>query len=86
MHDQLVSAVMAPVIDLDKVTAAIRAEEAVQAQLRTHNNDRLLAVLKQMSSEDRGTFLRTLILSRTPRAANAPAAVPPPLAPSTPQP
>ena len=84
-HDQLVSAVMAPVIDLDKVTAAMRAEEAVQGQLRTHNNDRLLAVLKQMSADDRGTFLRTLILSRAPRTANAQATVPP-IAPSTPQP
>ena len=85
-HDQLVSAVMAPVIDLDKVTAAMRAEEAIQGQLRTHSNDRLLAVLKQMSSDDRGTFLRTLILSRTPRTTNGQAVVPPPIAPSTPQP
>jgi hypothetical protein len=69
-HDQLVSAVMAPVIDLDKVTVAMRAEEAVQAQLRTHNNDRLLAVLKQLSTDDRDTFLRTLVLARQARPAN----------------
>jgi len=85
-HDQLVSAVMAPVIDLDKVTAAMRAEEAAQGQLRTHSNDRLIGVLKQMSSDDRGTFLRTLILSRTPRTANGQAIVAPPIAPSNPQP
>jgi uncharacterized membrane protein len=84
-HDQLVSAVMAPVIDLDKVTAAMRAEEAVQAQLRTHSNDRLLAVLKQLSSDDRDTFLRTLVLARQTRAPNGPPPVAPPIA-ANPQP
>ena len=85
-HDQLVSAVMAPVIDLDKVTAAMRAEEAVQAQLRTHNNDRLLAVLKQLSTDDRDTFLRTLVLARQTRAPNGQATVPPAPAVANPQP
>ena len=75
-HDQLVSAVMAPVIDLDRVTAAMRAEEAAQAQLRTHNNDRLLAVLKQLSTDDRDTFLRTLVLARQTRAPNGQATPP----------
>jgi len=72
-HDQLIAAVMAPMIDVDKVSAAIRAEEAAQAQARTHNNDRLIAVLKQMPNDDRGNFLRTLVLSRQPRATAAPA-------------
>ncbi len=78
-HDQLVSAVMAPVIDVDKVTGIIRQEEALQGQIRAHSNDRLLTVLKQLPDEDRGTFLRTLLLSRA-RPANgaAPLAPPPP--------
>ena len=71
-HDQLTVAIMAPVIDIDKVTSALRQEEAAQAQLRSHNNDRLLTVVKQLPAEDRGTFLRTLILSR--RAGPTPAA------------
>lgn len=71
-HDQLLAAVMAPVIDVDKVAAALRAEEAAQAQARTHNTDRLIAVLKQLPDDDKGTFLRTLVLSRQARPAGAP--------------
>lgn len=78
-HDQVIAAVMAPVIDLDKVSSAIRAEEAAQALARTHNNDRLIAVLKQLPDDDKGIFLRTLILSRQPRPAGG-------ATPSTPQP
>lgn len=74
-HDQLVSAVMAPVIDVDRITAALRSEEAAQALARTHNNDRLIAVLKQLPDEDKGTFLRVLLLSRQQRP---PAATPQP--------
>lgn len=75
-HDQLMTAIMAPAIDIDKVTAALRQEEAAQAQLRTHNNDRLITVVKQLPEDDRGTFLRTLILSRRPGATPAPAPQP----------
>jgi len=77
-HDQLTTAVMAPVIDVDKVTAAIRQEEVAQAQLRTHNNDRLIAVVKQLPEADRGVFLRTLILSRRSGTTPAAAATPQP--------
>jgi len=80
-HDQVIAAVMAPVIDVEKVSAAIRAEEAAQAQARTHNNDRLIAVLAQLPDDDRGTFLRTLVLSRQQRSATPPAGTA-----STPQP
>ena len=75
-HDLLTTAVMAPVIDVDKVTAALRQEEAVQAEVRTHGNDRLLAVLKQLPEDDRGTFLRTLVMARQGRPAGAPATTP----------
>ncbi|MBW8745153.1 MAG: periplasmic heavy metal sensor [Sphingomonas sp.] len=80
-HDQLMSAVMAPVIDPDKVEAAMKTENDVQTQIREHNTDRLIAVLKSLPSDDRGTFLRTLILSRQQRPAaqaNPPAATPKP--------
>jgi uncharacterized membrane protein len=70
-HDQLMAAVMAPMIDVDKVTAALRAEEAAQSEARTHSNDRLIAVLKQLPDEDKGNFLRTLVLSRQTRPAAA---------------
>ena len=73
-HDQVMAAVMAPTIDVDKVAAALRAEEAAQAQVRMHNTDRLIAVLRQLPDDDKGTFLRTLVLSRQQRAPGAPAA------------
>ncbi|HWI85543.1 MAG TPA: hypothetical protein VNT42_04365 [Sphingomonas sp.] len=69
-HDLLTTAVMAPVIDVEKVTTALRQQEAVQTQIRTHNNDRLIAVLKQLPEEDRGTFLRTLVMAKAARPAS----------------
>jgi uncharacterized membrane protein len=75
-RDQMMSAAMAPVIDPDKVAAAMKAENDAQQQIRDHATERLLAVLKQLPSEDRGTFLRTLIMSRQQRPAGA-AATPP---------
>ncbi|WP_442681038.1 hypothetical protein ACSBM8_07635 [Sphingomonas sp. ASY06-1R] len=75
-HDQLTTAIMAPTIDVDKVAAALRQEDAAQAQLRAHNNDRLINVVKQLPEEDRGTFLRTLLLSRRGSATPSPAPQP----------
>jgi uncharacterized membrane protein len=70
-HDQLMSAVMAPVIDIDKVAAAMNSENDLQAQIRARGNERLVAVLQQLSNEDRGTFLRTLVLAHQQRRAAA---------------
>jgi uncharacterized membrane protein len=75
-HDQLTSTIMAPTIDVDKVAAALRQEDAAQAQLRAHNNDRLINVVKLLPEEDRGTFLRTLLLSRRSGATPSPAPQP----------
>lgn len=81
-HDQLMSAVMAPVIDPDKVEAAMKAENDANSQIRDHATDRLIAAVKALPSDDRGTFLRTLVLSRQQRSAqqqaNPPAASPKP--------
>ena len=70
-HDQLMSAVMAPVIDPDKVEAAMKAENDATTQIRDHATDRLIAAVKALPSDDRGTFLRTLVLSRQQRPAQA---------------
>jgi len=79
-HDQLMSAVMAPVIDPDKVEVAMKAENEAQTQIREHATERLIAAVKALPSDDRGTFLRTLVLSRQQRPAQqgAPAASPKP--------
>jgi len=78
-HDQLMSAVMAPMIDPDKVAAAMKAENDAQFQIRDHATERLIAVVKLLPSDDRGTFLRTLILARQQRPGATPPA--PPLTP-----
>lgn len=68
-REQLNVAIMAPVIDIDQVAAAFRQDEIAQQQARAHDHDRVVAVLKQLPEEDRGTFLRTLLMTRTARPA-----------------
>jgi len=78
-HDQLMAAVMAPVIDMDKVAAALKAQDEALDAVRAHNTDRIIAAARLLSDDDRGTFLRTLVLAQSQRP------VPPP-APAKPQP
>jgi uncharacterized membrane protein len=68
-HEQLMSAVMAPVIDMDKVAAALKAQDDALDAVRTHNTERVVAAARQLSDDDRGTFLRTLVLSQAQRTA-----------------
>ncbi len=70
-HDQLMSAVMAPVIDMDKVAAALKANDDALDAVRLHNSERIIATVRQLSPDDQGTFLRTLMLAQAQRAANA---------------
>ena len=72
-RDQLNVAMMASTIDVDAVAAAFRQDEAAQGVARAYDHERIISVLKQLPEEDRGTFLRTLLMSRAPRPA-APAA------------
>lgn len=69
VRDQLTSAVMAPTIDLDKIAGILRQQDTVQTQIRTQQTEHWITVLKQLPEEDRGTVLRTLLLSRTRQAA-----------------
>jgi len=78
-HDQLVSVAMAPVIDMDKVAAALKAQDEALDAVRAHNTDRIIAAARSLSEDDRGTFLRTLVLAQSQRPA-------PPPAPAKPQP
>lgn len=70
-HDQLMAAVMAPVIDMDKVAAALKANDDALDAVRLHNSERIIATVRQLSPDDQGTFLRTLVLAQAQRAANA---------------
>jgi len=69
VRDQLTSAVMAPTIDADKVAGILRQQDTLQTQIRTQQTEHWITVLKQLPGEDRGTVLRTLLLSRTRQAA-----------------
>jgi hypothetical protein len=80
VRDQLTSAVMAPTIDLDKIAGILRQQDTVQTQIRQQQTEHWITTLKQLPDEDRGTVLRTLLLSRTRQAASATAA------PASPQP
>ena len=68
-HDQLMAATMAPVIDMDKVAAALHAQDDALTAIRTHNTDRLIMAVKQLPDDDKGVFLRTLMLAQQQRAA-----------------
>lgn len=72
-HNQLTAAVMEPTIDVAKVGALMKQQASAETAARTRQNDRLIAVLGQLSPADRGAFLRALISTR-PTPAGAPAA------------
>ena len=61
VHDQLMAAVMAPKIDVDKVAAILKQSETLQDQLHLRSNDRLTAAVRMLPEEDRGPFLRALM-------------------------
>ena len=77
-HDQLMAATMAPVIDMDKVAAALHAQDEALAAVRAHNTDRLIVAAKQLPDDDKGVFLRTLMLAQQRAAAPTAAAKPQP--------
>ena len=75
-HDQLMAATMAPVIDIDKVAAALHAQDDALAAARTRNTDRVIMVARQLPDDDKGVFLRTLMLAQqraAPSSGSAPA-------------
>ena len=63
IHDQLISAVMAPTIDIDKIAAILKQAEALQDQFHLRSNDRLIAAVRLLPEADRGPFLRALLTS-----------------------
>jgi hypothetical protein len=61
LRDQLNAAGLAAKVDPDKVEALLRQSEEVAGQIRTRNNDRLLAVLRALPEADRAPFLRGVL-------------------------
>jgi hypothetical protein len=61
VRDQLSAAALQPTIKVDEVEALLRKSEDLQSQIRNRNNDRMLAVLRELPEEDRVAFLRGIL-------------------------
>ncbi|WP_294395124.1 hypothetical protein [uncultured Sphingomonas sp.] len=58
VRDQLSAAALASSVNVDRVEELLRKSEDLQGQIRQRNNDRMLAVLRELPEADRGPFLR----------------------------
>lgn len=65
----------APRLDLARMTALMRRQEALEAQIRTRGNNRTLAMLREMPEGDRMKFLRSM--AQANRQAQSARAAPP---------
>jgi len=68
--------VAAPPIDLDRLEALLRKEEALQAESRTRANDRLMTLLRALPEPDRIIMLQNM--ANPPKTVTAKPATPPP--------
>ncbi|WP_420140623.1 hypothetical protein [Sphingomonas sp.] len=63
VRDQLNAASLAATVDLARIEELLRRSEEVQGHIRTRNNDRMLAVLRDLPEGDRAAFLRGVLKS-----------------------
>jgi hypothetical protein len=66
VHSSLVSLAMGSTVNIDKLADLLKQRDALQAQFRGLQNDLTVAMLRDMTDEDRGIYLR---YSLTPAAA-----------------
>lgn len=66
VHASLVSMAMGTTVDIDKLADLLKQRDALQAQFRGRQNDLTVTMLRQMTEEDRGIYLR---YSLTPATA-----------------
>jgi hypothetical protein len=71
LQSSLVSLAMGAKVDVDKLADLLKQRDALQLQFRTRQNEIIVAMLRQMTDDDRGIYLR---VSMTPGAGGAPAA------------
>lgn len=64
-----------PPIDIDRLDALLRKEEALTAEARSRANDRLLAMLRALPEPDRAVMLQNL-LNAQKNSASRPAVTP----------
>jgi hypothetical protein len=61
VRDQLSAAALQTKVDVERVEELLRKSEELQGQIRTRNNDRMLAVLRELPEADRSAFLRGVL-------------------------
>ncbi|MBP8234466.1 MAG: hypothetical protein KAY22_19405 [Rhizorhabdus sp.] len=74
LKQQKLEVVGAASIDVDKLEGVVRKEEALQSELRTRQNDRLLSLLRALPEGDRAALVQALVNPAKPQ--NSAAAVP----------
>jgi hypothetical protein len=63
VQGSLVSIAMGAKVDVDKLADLLKQRDTLQLQFRTRQNEIIVAMLRQMTDEDRGIYLR---VSMTP--------------------
>lgn len=61
LHDALAQAASQPNVDVDQIATLLKQREDLMAQYRQRLDDRLLAVMRQLSPADRNAFARGLV-------------------------
>jgi uncharacterized membrane protein len=67
LKQQKLEVVGAASIDVDKLEGIVRKEEALQSELRTRQNDRLLSLLRALPEGDRAALVQALINPAKPQ-------------------
>lgn len=67
LKQQKLEVVAAASIDVDKLEGIVRKEEALQSELRTRQNDRLLSLLRALPEGDRAALVQALINPAKPQ-------------------
>ncbi len=57
-HNSLVSLAMGGKVDIDKLADLLKQQDALQSQFRARQNEITLGLLRQLSDDDRGAYLR----------------------------
>jgi hypothetical protein len=68
VQNQLVSLAMGATVDVDKLAGVLAKRDALLLQFRTRQNELTLDMLRQMTEQDRGVYLRAVMTPQVPPA------------------
>lgn len=72
LRQQKAQMIAGTAVDVDKLEPILRREEALQTELRTRQNDRLLSLLRALPDADRIALLHSMANPARPDGAKAP--------------